>query len=104
MEAIITTFARYLKPEILALDEFGYASFTVDASGHLFRLVSARHQMKASIVVAANTGFTHWRRFFPSEAQSVATVDRLIDRATILRFSGQPCRKPKEIVGADPDA
>lgn len=97
-------FHRYLKPEILALDEFGYATFDVDQSGHLFRLVSARHQIHGSIVVAANTGFTHWRRFFPSEAQSVATVDRLIDRATILRFSGKPCRAPKEIHGADPDA
>lgn len=97
-------FSRYLKPEILCLEEFGYATFDVDAAGHLFRVVSARHEIRASIVLAANTGFTHWRRFFPSEAQSVATVDRLIDRATILRFSGKPCRAPKEIHGADPDA
>jgi DNA replication protein DnaC len=97
-------FNRYLKPEVLCLEEFGYASFSVDQSGHLFRVVSARHEIRASMVLAANTGFSHWRRFFPSEAQSVATVDRLIDRATILRFSGKPCRAPKEIHGADPDA
>jgi DNA replication protein DnaC len=95
---------RYVKPDVLCLEEFGYATFGVDASGHLFRLVAARYETRASIVLAANTGFTNWRRFFPSEAQSVATVDRLIDRATILRFSGPACRKPKEIVGADPDA
>lgn len=95
---------RYLKPEVLCLEEFGYATFAVDVSGHLFRLVAARHDARTSIVLAANTGYAHWRRFFPSEAQSVATVDRLIDRATILRFSGKPCRAPREVFGADPDA
>jgi GAF domain-containing protein len=49
--------------------------------------------------LAANTGFAGWRRFFPSEAQAVATVDRLIDNATILRFSGKGFRKPKEVIG-----
>lgn len=95
---------RYLKVQVLALEEFGYATFGVDDSGHLFRLVAARHEARLPILLAANTGFTNWRRFFPNEAQSVATVDRLIDRATILRFSGKPCRRPQDIHGADPDA
>jgi hypothetical protein len=36
-----------------------------------------------------------------SEAQAVATVDRLIDRATILRFTGKSKRRPLETHGAD---
>ena len=44
-------------------------------------------------------GFPGWKRFFPSEAQAVATVDRLIDNATILRFSGKGFRQPKEVYG-----
>lgn len=95
---------RYVKVQVLALEEFGYATFGVDESGHLFRLVAARHEARLSTLLAANTGFTNWRRFFPNEAQSVATVDRLIDRATILRFTGKPCRRPQDVHGADPDA
>ena len=34
----------------------------------------------------------------------VATVDRLIDRATILRFSGKSKRKPLETHGAEIDS
>jgi hypothetical protein len=30
----------------------------------------------------------------------VAIADRLIDQATILRFSGKPSREPKEVYGA----
>lgn len=93
------TFRRFEKPDVLFLEEFGYAPFDADATKYLFRLVSARHRQR-SILLAANTGFTGWKRFFPSEAQAVATVDRLIDNASILRFSGQGARKPKEIIGA----
>jgi DNA replication protein DnaC len=92
------TFRRFEKPDVLYLDEFGYAPFDADATKYLFRLVSARHQQK-SILLAANTGFKGWKSFFPSEAQAVATVDRLIDNATILRFSGKGFRKPKEVIG-----
>jgi hypothetical protein len=30
----------------------------------------------------------------------MATVDRLVDRATILRFTGKSSRQPREICGA----
>ena len=96
------TFRRYEKPSILIADEFGYAPFDTEATKHLFSLVSARHR-KRSTLIAANTGFSNWKRFFPSEAQAVATVDRLIDRATILRFTGKSCRQPKDIYGAETD-
>jgi len=96
------TFRRYEKPDVLYADEFGYGPIDVAATSHLFRLVSARHGRRSTLL-AANTGFKHWAAFFPSEAQAVATVDRLIDRATILRFSGKSWRKPKETLGADPD-
>lgn len=90
---------RYLKPQLLLLDEFAYEPFDLKATTYLFRVVSARHG-QGSIVLTANTGFTHWKTLFPSEPMAVATVDRLVDRATILRFTGQTCRNPKEVVGA----
>lgn len=91
-------FRRYEKPSVLYCDEFGYEPFDAEATKYLFRLVSARHG-RASILLAANTGFKSWKNFFPSEAQAVATVDRLIDDATILRFTGKSFRKPKEVLG-----
>ncbi len=95
-------FRRYEKPAVLVLDEFGNQDFDRKDTNYLFRLVSARHQ-KGSIVLASNTGFTNWKRFFPSEAQAVATVDRLIDCATILRFSGRSWRRPQDVHGAELD-
>lgn len=98
---------RYEKQDVIICDEiicdeFGYDPFDADATKHLFRLVSARHR-KRSILLAANTGFKSWKNFFPSEAQAVATVDRLIDNATILRFSGKSFRQPKDVYGTEDD-
>ncbi len=94
------TFRRYAKPDVLILDEWGYQDFDAKATDDLFRLVSARHE-KASTVIVANTGFRSWSRFFPSKAHAVATVDRLVDRATILRFTGKSLRKPKDVHGEE---
>ena len=94
---------RYVKPQVLLLDEFGHAGpFDSVASHYLFRVVAARHQ-KGSIVITANTGFSKWKSLFLSEETAVATVDRLVDRATILRFTGKSLRDPLVISGAPLD-
>ncbi len=92
-------FRRYVKPQLLLVDEFGYEPFSSEATNYLFRLVSARHR-QGSIVLTANTGFSKWKSLFPSEATAGATVDRLVDCATILRFTGKSFRQPHQIVGA----
>lgn len=91
-------FRRFENPDVLFLDELGYEDLDAAATNDLFRLVAARHRKKSTVVIS-NVGFKEWHRFFPSKAQAVATVDRLIDDATILRFSGKGCRKPREIHG-----
>jgi DNA replication protein DnaC len=92
-------FRRYAKPQLLLIDEFGYQPFSSEATNYLFRLVSARHR-QGSIIITANCGFSKWKNLFPSEATAVATVDRLVDSATILRFTGKSFRQPRDIVGA----
>lgn len=92
------TMRRYTKPQLLICDEFGHETFDPKATKYLFRLVSARHR-QGSIVLTSNTGFTRWKALFPSEPAAFATVDRLVDQATILRFSGQGYRMPKDFHG-----
>lgn len=89
---------RYTKPEVLLLDELAYEPLDERATSYLFRVISARHKQGAT-VITANTGFSKWKRLFPSEAHAVAAVDRLVDNATILRFTGESFRGPREVVG-----
>jgi len=90
--------ARYIKPRLLVCDEFGYETFDPQATTFLFRIVSARYRT-GSIILTANSGFKAWKHLFSSEASAVCTVDRLIDGATILRFTGEGYRMPKDFHG-----
>jgi len=92
-------FRRVAECELLILDDAGFSSLDKDQTNELFRLVCARYQRKSSIV-ATNLPFRQWGEFLPSPAQAVAIADRLVDQATILRFSGKPFRRPRDISGA----
>jgi len=95
----LRTMKRYSKSALLVCDEFGYEPFDNDANKYLFRLVSARHKT-GSIILTSNTGFSRWKNLFASEASAAATVDRLVDQATILRFTGDSYRKADKVYGA----
>lgn len=91
-------FRRYARVDVLIMEELGYLPLDRHKADLLFRLVSARHPDR-SMIVTSNTRFENWGEFFPSKAQGIATIDRLVDRATILRFTGKTKRRPKDIHG-----
>ena len=95
-------FRRVTGPALLILDDAGFADLSRDAANELFRVVCARTQVRSTVVVT-NLPFKQWGEFLPSPAQAVAIADRLVDDATILRFSGKPHRQPRDIHGAPLD-
>jgi len=95
-------FRRVTEPALLILDDAGFADLSRDAANELFRVVCARTRVRSTVVVT-NLPFKQWGEFLPSPAQAVAIADRLVDDATILRFSGKPYRQPREVHGAPLD-
>lgn len=95
-------FRRIATPDLLVLDDAGFGDVDRELADELFRLVCARHRQR-SIVLATNLPFKQWGQFLPAPAQAVAIADRLVDDATILRFTGKPFRQPREIHGAPLD-
>lgn len=95
-------FRRVTRPDLLVLDDAGFSSLGKEATNELFRVVSARYRERSTVVVT-NLPFKQWGEFLPSPAQAVAIADRLVDQATILRFTGKPFRKPRDIFGAPLD-
>jgi len=95
-------FRRVTRPDLLVLDDAGFADVTRAAANELFRVVCARHRQRSTIVVS-NLPFKQWGEFLPSPAQAVAIAERLVDDATILRFTGKPYRQPREVHGAPLD-
>jgi DNA replication protein DnaC len=95
-------FRRVTQPDLLVLDDAGFSTLGREAANELFRVVCARHLQRSTIVIT-NLSFKRWGEFLPSPAQAVAIAERLIDQATILRFSGKPFRTPRDIYGAPLD-
>jgi DNA replication protein DnaC len=84
-------FRRVAESALLILDDAGFTELGREAANELFRIVSARPRVRSMLVVT-NLPFKQWGEFLPSPAQAVAIADRLIDNATILRFTGKPYR------------
>jgi DNA replication protein DnaC len=95
-------FRRVSTADLLLLDDAGFSDLGRDAANELFRVVCARYRQRSTLVVS-NLPFKHWAEFLPSPAQAVAIADRLVDDATILRFSGKPYRQPRDVHGAPLD-
>ena len=95
-------FRRVSTADLLILDDAGFSDLGRDAANELFRVVCARYRQRSTLVVS-NLPFRHWAEFLPSPAQAVAIADRLVDDATILRFSGKPYRQPRDVHGAPLD-
>ncbi len=92
-------FRRVTSPTLLLLDDAGFSDLGREAANELFRVVCARYRARSTVVVS-NLPFKQWAEFLPSPAQAVAIADRLVDDATILRFSGKPYRHPRDVYGA----
>jgi DNA replication protein DnaC len=66
---------RYLRPDLLILDELGYLPCDSRAADMLYNIVSRRHEDR-TIVITTNLAFKQWGTVFPGAACVGALVDR----------------------------
>jgi DNA replication protein DnaC len=93
---------RVVTAQLLIIDDAGFASLDRENTSEVFRVVCDRYRQRSTIIVT-NLSFKRWGEFLASPEQAVAIADRLIDQATVLRFSGPSFRKPRDIQGAPLD-
>jgi hypothetical protein len=88
---------RYLRPDLLVIDEVGYLSFDSRAADLLFEVVSRRYE-SGPIILTTNLAFKDWPTIFPGAACVTAMVDRLTHHAEIIAVEGESyrCRESKE--------
>jgi DNA replication protein DnaC len=82
---------HYARPELLAIDEIGYLSYSNRHADLMFELISRRYQNKSTLVTT-NRSFKEWSEVFPSAACVVSMVDRLIHNAEIVSIEGESYR------------
>jgi DNA replication protein DnaC len=89
--ALRSRLRHYAGPDLLAIDEIGYLSYSNRHADLLFQLVSRRYESKSTIITT-NKSFGEWQGVFPNAACVVSLVDRLVHNAEILAFEGESYR------------
>lgn len=85
--------AHYTAPALLCIDELGYLSYDNRAADLLFEVVSRRHELRRCVALSTNLAFSDWTSVFPNATCTVALVDRLIERADIIKIEGDSWRR-----------
>jgi DNA replication protein DnaC len=82
---------HYARPQLLAIDEIGYLSYSNRHADLMFELISRRYQNKSTLVTT-NRAFKQWGEVFPNAACVVSMIDRLVHNAEIITIEGESYR------------
>ncbi len=89
--ALARRLRRYVRPELLVIDEVGYLSYGTEHADLLFDIVNRRNPDRSTIVTT-NKEFGEWNEVFPNSTSVVALIDRLIHRSEIVHVEGDSYR------------
>ena len=82
---------RYAHPDVLAIDEVGYLSYSDRHADLLFEIISRRYEQKSTLVTT-NRPFAEWGEVFPNAPCVVSLVDRLVHHSEIIVIEGESYR------------
>jgi DNA replication protein DnaC len=83
---------KYLKPNLLLIDELGYLPIDKHGADLLFQIISQRYEQGA-IVITSNRAFKHWPAIFNNDSTlTSALLDRLLHHADTVIIEGKSYR------------
>ncbi len=94
---------RYLRPNLLILDELGYLPCDSRAADILYNIISRRHE-QSSTVITTNLAFKQWGTVFPGAACVVALVDRFAQHCHKVDIDAESWREKHGFTRDEPSA
>lgn len=82
---------RFIKYDLVILDELGYISFDKEGAELLFTHLSLRAGRKSTIVTT-NLSFERWSEIFHDPVMTAAMVDRLTHKSYMVNMNGNSYR------------
>jgi DNA replication protein DnaC len=83
---------KYLRPQVLTLDELGYLAIDQRGADLLFQVISRRYE-RGSIILTTNKPFKQWPSIFANDSIIAAAVlDRLLHHAETVLIEGRSYR------------
>jgi DNA replication protein DnaC len=90
--ALESALAKLDKYHLLILDDFTYVAKDQAETSVLFELIGTRYERR-SLLITANQPFGDWGGIFPSQAMTLAAIDRLVHHATIFEMNVESYRR-----------
>lgn len=85
---------RYLRPDLLIIDEIGYLPMDHRAADALYNVIAGRHE-KAATIITTNLPFKAWGTIFGEAGSLVALIDRFTQAIHAVEIEGESYRDPK---------
>ena len=85
------TLARYLKPDLLCIDDFGMKHFPPKSAETLLELVVRRHQNRSTLMTS-NRPIEDWGQLLGDVPAATAILDRFLQQAEIIQITGRSYR------------
>lgn len=82
---------RYLKPDLLILDDMGMKQLPKRSGEYLFEIVMRRHELR-STMMTSNRPLEDWGKLIGDVPAATAILDRLLANAEILQITGKSYR------------
>ena len=85
---------RFLRVDLLILDELGFVPFDKAGGELLFNLLADRYERRSTILTT-NLAFSEWVQVFGDQKLTTALLDRISHHASILTTKGPSNRVPR---------
>lgn len=94
--------SKYLKPELLIIDDMGLKQLPKRAGEHLFEVIMRRYEVRSTLMTS-NRPIEDWGHLINDVPTAGAILDRLLSNARMIPFKGRSYRMNRgiETAGAD---
>jgi DNA replication protein DnaC len=82
---------RYLKPDLLIIDDMGMKQLPKRSGEYLFEIVMRRHEIK-STMMTSNRPLEDWGKLIGDVPSATAILDRFLHRSELFQLAGRSYR------------
>lgn len=87
--------ARYLKPDLLILDDMGMKALPKRSGEFLFEIIMRRHELR-STMMTSNRPLEDWGKLIGDVPAATAILDRFLQDAELIQITGKSYRLRRE--------
>jgi DNA replication protein DnaC len=94
------TVAKYVKPELLIIDDMGLKQLPKRSGEYLFEVIMRRYEQRSTLMTS-NRPLEEWGKLLQDVPTATAILDRFLHHAEVVTMKGRSYRLKHHAVGGD---